>query len=130
LDVRRIALVVALVLVAVPVASARPVAAIRVTLTAQDHHPRVGKPWSYSVVVKNASGKPVAAKIHLQILFGGFPVGQIGVHRVKDGVWRETFGTGKNPPFPASARGQALVFQAVVTAVGQTVKKNWPITVR
>jgi hypothetical protein len=125
--VRRILVAAVLLLVLAPTALAAP---IRVTLTAQDHHPRVGKQWSYSVVVKNASGKPVAAKVHLQILFGGFPVGQLGVHRVKNGVWRETLGTAKNPPFPASARGQALVFQAVVTAGGQTVKKNWPITVR
>jgi hypothetical protein len=126
--VRRILLaVVVVLLVSAPAALAAP---IRVTLTAQDHHPKVGKRWSYSVVVKDANGKPVAAKVHLQILFGGFPVGQIGVHRVKTGVWRETLGTGKNPPFPASARGQALVFQAVVTAAGQTVKKNWPIVVR
>jgi len=125
--VRSILVVAALLLVLAPAALAAP---IRVTLTAQDHHPRVGKRWSYSVVVRNANGKPVAAKVHMQILFGGFPVGQIGVHRVTSGVWRETLGTGKNPPFPATARGQALVLQAVVTAAGQTVKKNWPITVR
>jgi hypothetical protein len=125
--VRSILVVAVLLLVFAPAALAAP---IRVTLTAQDHHPRVGKRWSYSVVVRNASGKPIAAKVHMQILFGGFPVGQLGVHRVPNGVWRETLGTGKNPPFPAAARGQALVFQAVVTAAGQTVKKNWPITVR
>ena len=103
---------------------------IAVHLTAQSHHPRVGKPWRYEVRVTDAAGHPVPALVHLQILFGGVPVGQVGRHRVASGVWRETIGRGANPPFPARARGQPLVFQAVVTAKGQTRKANWWIRVR
>ena len=99
-------------------------------LTADSHHPRVGKPWHYAVRVTDASGRPVPALVHLQILFGGVPVGQVGRHRVADGVWRETIGAGGNAPFPARARGQPLVFEAVVTARGQTVKADYPIVVR
>jgi hypothetical protein len=102
---------------------------LKVALTAQSHHPQVGRPWRYEVRVTDADGRPVDALVHLQILFGGAPVGQIGRHRVH-GIWRETIGQGKNAAFPAAARGQALVFQAVVTASGKTVKRNWPITVR
>ncbi len=51
---------------------------LHVVLKGQDHHPLVGKKWHYSVTVTNAAGKPVASKIHLQFLFNGFPVGQIG----------------------------------------------------
>lgn len=102
---------------------------IRVWLTAQSHHPRVGKPWHYQVTVTDAAGRPVAATIHLQILFGGVPVGQIGRHHVPDGIWRETLGADGNPPFPARARGQPLVFQAVVTARGQTKKVGYWIRV-
>jgi hypothetical protein len=108
----------------------RAPAPIRVTLTAQSHHPRVGKLWRYEVRVTDASGRPVPARVHLQILFGGSPVGQIGRHVVANGVWRETLGAPGNPPFPARARGVPLVFQAVVTARGKTVKRNWPIVVR
>jgi hypothetical protein len=103
---------------------------ILVRLTAQSHHPRVGKRWSYEVRVTDRAGKPVPVTVHLQILFGGVPVGQVGRHRVADGVWREILGTPGNPPFPASARGQPLVFQAVVTAKGQTKKANWWIRVK
>jgi hypothetical protein len=99
-------------------------------LTAQSHHPRVGKRWSYEVRVADPAGKPVPATVHLQILFGGVPVGQVGRHRVANGNWRETLGAPGNPPFPASARGQPLVFQAVVTAKGRTKKSNWWIRVR
>jgi hypothetical protein len=107
---------------------ARP--SILVRLTAQSHHPEVGKRWHYEVRVTDAAGRPVPAKVHLQILFGGVPVGQVGRHRVADGVWRETLGVPGNPPFPARARGQPLVFQAVVNAKGQTKKANWWIRVR
>jgi hypothetical protein len=104
--------------------------AIVVRLTAQSHHPHVRKRWSYEVRVTDAAGRPVPARVHLQILFGGVPVGQVGRHRVASGVWRETLGAPGNPPFPARARGQPLVFQAVVTAKGQTRKANWWIRVR
>jgi hypothetical protein len=111
-------------------ATTRPPAGIRVTLTADSHHPRVGKPWHYEVRITDAAGKPVAARIHLQILLGGSPVGQIGRHNVANGVWQETIGKGANQPFPAQARNIPLQFEAVVTAQGQTKKVDYPITVR
>ena len=109
---------------------AKPAAKIRVQLTGQSHHPKVGKRWHYEVKVTDASGKPVAADIHLQFLFGGIPVGQVGRHHVTDGFWRETFGTPGNPAFPARARGQPLVLQAVVTALGETRKASYSIRVQ
>jgi hypothetical protein len=103
---------------------------IHVTLTADSHHPRVGKPWRYEVRVTDASGKPVAASIHLQILFGGVPVGQVGRHRVEKGVWQETIGADRNAPFPARAQGQPLVLQAVAKALGATRKADYWIKVQ
>jgi hypothetical protein len=109
---------------------AKPASLIDVRLTADSHHPRVGKPWHYEVRVTDATGKPVPARVHLQLLFGGAPVGQVGRHRVKNGVWSETIGADGNAPFPARARGVRLVFQAVVTALGRTKKANYWIRVR
>ena len=104
---------------------------LHVTVTGQDHHPRVGKRWHYEVRVTNAAGKPVAARIHLQFLFGTLPVGEVGVHTVRSGFWQETFGTPGNPAFPASARGQHLVLEATVTAKGYArAKAGWAIVVR
>jgi hypothetical protein len=108
----------------------KPAPKIRVELTAATHHPRVGKPWHYEVRVTNAAGKPVPATVHLQILFAGAPVGQVGRHRVANGVWSETIGARGNAPFPARARGVRLVFQAVVTALGQTKKARYWVVVR
>jgi hypothetical protein len=110
--------------------TARPKPSIRVSLSADTHHPRVGKPWHYEVRVTDSAGKPVPARIHLQILFGGAPVGQIGRHRVPNGIWSETIGSRGNAPFPARALGVRLVFQAVVTALGQTKTANYWISVR
>lgn len=103
---------------------------IHVTLTADSHRPRVGRPWHYEVRVTDAAGKPVPARVHLQLLFGGAPVGQVGRHRVENGVWKETIGAEGNAPFPAQARGVRLVFQAVVRALGQTKKANYWVRVR
>jgi hypothetical protein len=103
---------------------------IRVRLTADSHRPRVGKPWHYEVRVTDAAGRPVPATVHLQVLFGGSPVGQIGRHRVKNGVWSETIGGGGNAPFPARAKGVPLVFEAIVKAQGVTKRVRYPIVVR
>jgi hypothetical protein len=114
------------------VAATRPRSkpSILVHLTAQSHHPRVGERWSYEVRVTDAGGKPLPARVHIQLLFGEVPVGQVGRHRVASGVWRETLGAPGNPPFPARARGQPLVLQAVVTAKGRTRKANYWVRVR
>jgi hypothetical protein len=108
----------------------RPEPSIRVSLAADSHHPRVGKPWHYEVRITDATGKPVPAVVHLQILFGGVPVGQVGRHRVANGVWSETIGAPGNAPFPARARGVRLVFQAVVSALGRMKKANYWIRVQ
>jgi hypothetical protein len=92
---------------------------LHVKIVGQNHHPKVGAKWHYSVTVTDAkTGKRVACKIHLQFVFGSIPVGQVGTHIVKNGFWQETFGTPGNPSFPAAARGQRVTLQAVVTAKG------------
>jgi hypothetical protein len=114
---RRLALVSVLLLVsATPALAART---LHVKIVGQNHHPKVGAKWHYSVTVTDAkSGKRVACKIHLQFLFGALPVGQVGTHVVKTGFWQETFGTPGNPAFPAAARGQRVTLEATVTATG------------
>jgi hypothetical protein len=104
---------------------------LHVVVKGQDHHPRVNMRWHYEVHVTNAAGKPVASRIHLQLLFGSLPVGEVGVHVVKRGFFEETLGTPGNPPFPPAARGQHLMLQATVTAKGYAqAKAVWPLVVR
>lgn len=132
--VRRVLVLVSVLLVAA--AGASPAvsapAKLHVVLKGQDHHPVVGKTWSYSVTVTNAAGKPVASKIHLQMLLAGMSVvGEVGVHVVKNGVWKETIVAHGPNAFPLTAVGQPLVLQATVTARGYaTAKARWPIVVK
>ncbi|HET7566842.1 MAG TPA: hypothetical protein VFJ91_02550 [Gaiellaceae bacterium] len=101
-------------------ASAPPAAKkLHVALTAQSHHPQLGHTWTYEVHVTDATtGKPVPAKIHLQFVFGGAPVGEVGRHAVRNGIWKETIpATGKNA-FPPAAVGPKLQLRATVTSPG------------
>jgi hypothetical protein len=122
---------VAAVIAAGPAGAAPP--KLEVVLKGQDHHPIVGKTWSYSVTVENAAGKPVASKIHLQMLLAPFMsvVGEVGTHTVKNGVWKETIVAHGPNAFPPAAVGQSLILQATVTAKGYgTSKARWPIAVK
>ena len=90
---------------------------LKVVVTAQSHHPVLGHTWSYEVTV-TANDKPVACKIHVQVFFNGFSVGEVGTHVVKNGVWKETIpAKGKNA-FPPAAVGQHVTWHAVATAEG------------
>jgi len=134
IDTVRRPLVLFLVLLVAAAGASSAVAApakLHVVLKGQDHHPVVGKTWSYSVRVTNAAGKPVASKIHLQMLLAGMSVvGEVGVHVVKNGVWKETIVAHGPNAFPPASVGQPLVLQATVTAKGYaTAKARWPISV-
>ena len=131
--VRRVLVLVSVLLVAAAGASSAvsAPAKLHVVLKGQDHHPVVGKTWSYSVKVTNAAGKPVASRIHLQMLLAGQAVvGEVGVHVVKNGVWKETIVAHGPDAFPLTAVGQPLVLQATVTAKGYApAKARWAISV-
>jgi hypothetical protein len=113
---RALVLVFVLALVGVAPAAATP-PKLRVVVTAQSHHPVLHHTWWYKVTV-TAHGKPVACKIHIQVFFNGFPVGEVGTHIVKNGIWKETIpATGKDA-FPRAAVGQHVLWHAVATAKG------------
>jgi hypothetical protein len=104
---------------------------LHVVVRAESHHPRLGHTWTYWVRVTDASTrKPVACLIHVEVTFGGTPVGQIGRHHVKNGFWKETIpATGKNA-FPPASVGQHVVWRATATAPGyRKGVGTWPISV-
>jgi hypothetical protein len=113
-----------------PGTTARPRLPFRATLQAPTHRPRAGKPWLYSVRVTDLRGRPIAARIRMQVLFGGVPVGKVDGGRTFRfvGVWREP----RDSPviWPARARGQPLVFEAIVTARGATKRLDYSVSVR
>jgi hypothetical protein len=107
-----------------------PAAPIRVTIDSPTHRPTANVPWPVTITVTDASGKPVAATVTMQVLFGGQPVGKIdegAVYRFV-GTWQEKPGNGIT--WPPESVGQPLTFQAIVKAKGVTVKRNWAIRVQ
>lgn len=110
---------------------------IRVILTAQNHHPSASDSpsvhWGYCVKVRTAAGKPLAAPIQLQLqlLSGRTPVAGVGRVWLKKGYdnWCGGIG-GETNALLAVPRGKKLRFEAVVTALGVTVKRYWPLVVR
>jgi hypothetical protein len=102
----------------------------RAVLHAPTHHPSAGKPWLYSVRVTDLQGQPIRARIRMQILFGGIPVGKVddGKTFTFTGTWREP----KKEPliWPARSRGRPLTFEAIVTARGASKRLDYAIEVR
>lgn len=92
-------------------------AKLHVAVSAQSRHPVIGQTWTYEVHV-TANGKPVACKVHIQVFFNGFSVGEVGTHRLKSGFWKETIpAKGKNA-FPPAAVGQHVDWHVIATAKG------------
>jgi hypothetical protein len=124
-----IALLAALFVVA-PVADGAP-KAVKVTLVAPGHAPRVGKRWVYSVHA-TSRGKPVAARITAQIVdpIGGSHPVNYGttskpiVNRRFKGVFRDFV------EWPRSSRGIPLRFRVIVVAAGAKRTIDYPVTPR
>jgi hypothetical protein len=100
-------------------------APFKATLHAPTHTPRVNRPWVITVRATDLQGDPIRARLTMRFLFGGVAVGKVDNGRVHTfvGTWREK--KGEEIEFPASARGQRLTFQALVTARRHTVRLNY-----
>ena len=111
--------------------------AVKASLTATTSTPVVDEPWRWTVVVKDAKGKPLRAKMKLQILFGTLVVGcwkgtaMTQCTRASPGTWIRFKGKRTGTlTWPAESVGSKLRFQAVVVASGKTLKLRAPVTVR
>jgi hypothetical protein len=119
-----VARVAAVVVVALALAApAAGAAGPRVVLLAPTHVPRADAPWPYAVVVTDAAGRFLPARLHMQITLGSLPVGQVGRHAV-DGLWAETL------TWPKDALGQALTFEVEATAAGKTTTLRYRVANR
>jgi hypothetical protein len=100
-------------------------AAFKAWLVAPTHRPRVNRPWPIAIHATDLAGHPIRARVTMRLLFGGIPVGKVDDGKVWTfkGVWREP--KGQEIRFPATSRGQRLIFQALVTARGKTIKLNF-----
>ena len=122
--------VLAALLLAAPAAHGRATA-VKVTLTAPGHAPRIGQRWAYAVHA-TSGGKPVAGRITAQIVD---PLG--GAHAVNFGTTSKPI---VNRPFtgvfrdfvlwPGSSRGIPLRFRVTVVAGGAKKVIDYPVTPR
>ena len=119
------------------VAAPSAAAPIRATLTTTTPKPIVDQPWRWTVVVKSAAGKPLPAKMRLQILFAGTVVGcwkngaMTQCSGANAGAWIVFKGKRSDVlTWPAQSLGVRLTFQAVVVAEKQTRRLRAPVTVQ
>ena len=105
-------------------------ASVKVTIISPTHGPKANTPWPVTIAVTDTAARPLPAKLTMDVLFNGAPVGKIdnGARYRFVGTWQEK--KGNEISWPPAARGQPLAFEAIVTANGVTVKKSWWIQVR
>jgi hypothetical protein len=98
---------------------------VHATLTGQDHQPVAGKNWIYSLIVTDAAGHPLAARIDTEFALQGAVVGQDTPpsHILKNGRYKEAL------KFPATSAGYPLDLQVVVHTKSGSVTLDWPVKV-
>lgn len=131
---RALGLLAVALLVASSAVAATP---IRATLATSTATPVVGQPWRYTVTVRSAAGKSLAARVKLQLLVGTTVVGcwkggeMVQCFSRTAGDWIALRGRRSGVlRFPAESLGVRLTFQATVKAHEQTRRLRAPVTVR
>jgi hypothetical protein len=131
---RLVALAVGSLVLVASATAANPVTA---TMTTGSAKPVADQPWRWTVTVKNMAGKPIAAKMHLQILLGPTVVGCWKGTAMKQcsgasaGTWIIFKGRRSGViTWPAQSVGIKLTFQAVVVAGTRTLRLRSPVTVQ
>ena len=110
---------------------------VRASMTTSSPKPVVDQPWRWTVVVKNSAGRPIAARMRLQILLGTTVVGCWKGTAItqctgaKAGTWIAFKGKRTGViAWPAQSAGIKLTFQAVVVAQSRTLRLRAPVTVQ
>jgi hypothetical protein len=102
--------------------SAQP---IHATLLGENHHPKVNRPWRYTVTVTDAQGNKLSGTETTHYAFNGVVVGTEQPQNVRftGGVYRDTI------KFPPAAVGHPLELEVVIQASAGSVTVHWPIEV-
>jgi hypothetical protein len=130
---------IAFALVATLAAAAAAAAAnpVRVTMVTSSTRPVVDTPWRYTIVVKNRAGRPLAARVRLQILLGTLVVGCwkktaiVPCSGARSGTWISFKGKRTGViRWPAQSAGVKLTFQATVVAGSRSLRLRAPVSVQ
>ena len=92
----------------------------------QDHNPRAGQNWNYSVLATDASGNALSGTVETEFAFNGTVVGRESpaTHPLKNGRLDDIL------TFPARAVGFPLSVQVVVHTSAGSVTLDWPVKTR
>ena len=119
------------------VASAGAANPVKAAMTTSSTTPVVDQPWRWTVTVKSAAGKPLAARMRLQILLGPTVVGCWKVTAMTQctganaGTWIAFKGKKTGVlTWPAQSAGIKLTFQAVVVVDSKLLRLRAPVTVQ
>jgi hypothetical protein len=98
---------------------------LQATLVGENHTPKIGTKWSYTVTAKDANGKPLSGTIETEFAYGGAVVG-------KEAPFKHTFTNGSitnQVTFPPRAKGvTGLDLQVIViTSIG-TKTLDWTVS--
>lgn len=129
-----VVLVAVMLTVTASAAAANPV---RATMSTSSTKPLADTPWRYTITVKDQAGKPLAAKVRLQILLGTFVVGCwkrtaiVPCSGATSGTWISFKGKRTGViRWPAQSAGAKLTFQATVVAMSRSLKLRAPVRVQ
>jgi hypothetical protein len=129
-----VVLVAVMLTVAASAGAANPV---RATMATSSTKPLADTPWRYTITVKNQAGKPLAAKVRLQILLGTLVVGCwkrtaiVPCSGGTAGTWISFKGKRTGViRWPAQSAGVKLTFQATVVAMSRSLKLRAPVRVQ
>jgi hypothetical protein len=110
---------------------------VKATLSASSAQPLVGAPWRYTITVKDRAGKPLAARVKLQILSGRIVVGcwkptaMVRCSGARAGTWIPFKGRRvATIVWPALPFGEKLIFRATVVTGTRTLQLRAPVTVQ
>jgi hypothetical protein len=98
---------------------------IRASIHGQNHTPVAGKPWSYSITVTDAAGKPLSGSVSIEFLFSGQVVGHDtpATQPLRRGHLRATL------TFPTRSIGIPLDVGALIHTQQGSAKLTWPVRV-
>jgi hypothetical protein len=98
---------------------------VRATLSAANHTPSVGKPWTITVTAKTPSGKPLTGRVTIEFLFDNQVVGHDSppTHTLVKGRWQGSL------TFPKRSIGIPLNVGAVIRTTSGSARLTWPVKV-
>lgn len=106
--------------------------AVKATLVAPTHNPKINAKWRYTVKVTDRRGRPLSGRLTVQIVDPLGTAHAVQYDDTKQNITRRPFrGTFRDyAEFPADARGFRLTFRVIAATSKGKVSLTYPVTPR